>query len=234
MTTILLIETATAACSVGIARNGKLLAMRETLDQRSHAEFITVFIDELMQETGLTYDELDAVALSKGPGSYTGLRIGVSTAKGICYAMDKPLIAIETLYAMAAGVHRNFQHELDENDLLCPMIDARRMEVYTAVFDAQMQVVLPTEALVIDDKSFEDLLEKQRMVFFGDGSEKCREALAANRNALFLADVNPSVSFMVEAAFDAYARESFEDAAYFEPFYLKDFVAGIPHVKGLH
>lgn len=233
MTTILLIETATTACSVGLAQDGKLIALRESLDLRSHAELITVFIEELMRKTNLSFTALDAVAVSKGPGSYTGLRIGVSTAKGVCYAHDKPLIAIETLYAMAAGFKQNYSASLQEHDLLCPMIDARRMEVYAAVFDTGLSILLPTEAVIIDEQSFQNFLKNRRIHFFGDGAAKCQVSLGMHSNALFTEGVNPSVGFFVEAAFEAYAKKSFENLAYFEPFYLKDFVAGIPKVKGL-
>lgn len=233
MTTILLIETATTACSVGLARDGKLIALRESLDQRSHAELITVFIAELLSEANIPFSALDAVAVSKGPGSYTGLRIGVSTAKGICYAHDKPLIAIETLYAMAAGFKQKFSSSIQANDLICPMIDARRMEVYAAVFDTNLNAILPTEAVIVDEQSFQEFLKDKHIHFFGDGAAKCREPLGLNPNAHFTEDVHPSAAFFVEAAFAAYAAQSFEDVAYFEPFYLKDFVAGIPKVKGL-
>jgi len=233
VTTILLIETATTACSVGLARDGKLIALRESLDQRSHAELITVFIADLLREANIPFSALDAVAVSKGPGSYTGLRIGVSTAKGICYAHDKPLIAIETLYAMAAGFKQNYSANMQQDDLLCPMIDARRMEVYAALFDADLNLILPTEAVIVDEQSFQEFLKDKRIHFFGDGANKCREPLAKQAKAQFIDGVHPSAAFFVEAAFAAYAAQSFEDVAYFEPFYLKDFVAGIPKVKGL-
>jgi len=233
VTTILLIETATTACSVGLARDGKLIALRESLDQRSHAELITVFIAEVLGETNIPFSALDAVAVSKGPGSYTGLRIGVSTAKGVCYAHDLPLIAIETLYAMAAGFKQKQAAEIQQNDLLCPMIDARRMEVYAALFDTELNTIMPTEAVVVDEQSFREYLKDKRIHFFGDGAAKCREPLGIYPNALFTDDIYPSAAFFVEAAFAAFAAKSFEDVAYFEPFYLKDFVAGIPRVKGL-
>jgi tRNA threonylcarbamoyladenosine biosynthesis protein TsaB len=233
VTTILLIETATTACSVGLAQDGKLIALRESLDQRSHAELITIFITEVLEEAHIPFSALDAVAVSKGPGSYTGLRIGVSTAKGLCYAHDKPLIAVETLYAMAAGFRQKFKADIQSGALLCPMIDARRMEVYASVFDHQLNTVIPTEAVIVDAQSFEPLLKEQRIHFFGDGAAKCRETLSHQANARFTDDIYPSAAFFVEAAFDAYATQSFEDVAYFEPFYLKDFVAGVPRVKGL-
>jgi tRNA threonylcarbamoyladenosine biosynthesis protein TsaB len=230
---ILLIETATAACSVGLIAGESLTGLRESFDQRSHAEQITLFIEQLMQEAALTYQQLDAIAVSKGPGSYTGLRIGVSTAKGICYATDKPLIAIGTLAAMAQGIGHQKAELFAEGDLLCPMIDARRMEVYTAVFNLAGKKLSDTEAVVVDENTFAELFAHHRVWFFGDGAHKCRAPFAGQPNARFLEEVMPSAAFMVKPALEAYANKSFENVAYFEPFYLKDFVAAMPKVKGL-
>ncbi|HOI33313.1 MAG: tRNA (adenosine(37)-N6)-threonylcarbamoyltransferase complex dimerization subunit type 1 TsaB [Bacteroidales bacterium] len=232
MRKILLIETATNACSIGLVVGDELAALEESHDQRSHAEMITIFSQRVMQKAGLNFNQLDAVAVSKGPGSYTGLRIGVSTAKGFCFAHDLPLIGIETLYAMAAGIAGS-ESRLNKNDLLCPMIDARRMEVYAAIFDQNLNQLLPTEAVIIDENSFADLFVKNKIWFFGDGAAKCRQTFTNQPNAAFLENVIPSASFMKNAAIKAFDTGDFEDVAYFEPFYLKDFVAGIPRVKGL-
>lgn len=233
MANILLLETATRVCSVGLAFNGKLMALRESFEQRSHAELITVFIDEVMQETGMPLTELDAVAVSMGPGSYTGLRIGVSTAKGVCYALDKPLIAIDTLQAMAAGMAAERQSQGFHNEWYCPMIDARRMEVYAALFDGVNNRMTATEAIIIDEHSFEEEIREHQLVFFGDGAPKCRELLEAYDHAVFIDDFNPSVKYMAILAQQQFDSGDFVNTAYFEPFYLKDFVAAPPKVKGL-
>jgi tRNA threonylcarbamoyladenosine biosynthesis protein TsaB len=219
--TILQIETATTSCSVALTRNGEVLGFKE-IDQRNiHAEVVTVYIDGLVKQAGITYAGIDAVAVSCGPGSYTGLRIGVSTAKGLCFALDKPLIAVETLAAMAKGVA-----QADADMLLCPMIDARRMEVFTAVFDAQGNTIKPTAAEIVDSNSFADVLANNKVLFFGDGAEKCREALGQNLNAHFLAGFTNSAVHLTAIALDKFNKKDFVDVAYFEPYYLKDFIAG--------
>jgi len=232
MTHILLIETATMACSVGISHKGKIIALRESMEFRSHAEMVSVFITEVMKESALDYIDLDAVAVSKGPGSYTGLRIGVSTAKGICYGADKPLIAVETLAAMTTGFIEEHNEELLTSDLFCPMIDARRMEVYCRLSDVHLQVLSKTEALIIDNLSFRDMLANHRIWFFGDGAAKI-ETVLNHPNALFVNNFNPSVRFMAGLAQQFFEQHQFENVAYFEPFYLKEFVAALPRVKGL-
>lgn len=221
---ILQIETATTVCSVALAHQGKLIALRERNERNVHAEVITIFIDEVMKEAGITYADLDAVAVSCGPGSYTGLRIGVSTAKGLCFASNKPLIAVETLESMAAGVIA--AGLAGDAQLLCPMIDARRMEVYTALFDLNGSNIEPTNAAIIDESSFAHQLAGQKILFFGDGAEKCREALGGSANALFLADFTNSAAHLTTIAQQKFEAKQFEDVAYFEPFYLKDFIAG--------
>ena len=221
---ILQIETATTSCSVALAHNGDILGFKEINARNVHAEVITVYIDELIKKADLQYGDLDAIAVSRGPGSYTGLRIGVSTAKGLCFALDKPLIAVDTLAAMARGVASG--QKINENTLLCPMIDARRMEVYTAIFDTNGNVIKPTAAEIIDEQSFSDILSRQkRILFFGDGADKCREALT-HPNAIFLSDFVNSASHLTQIAADRFEAKKFEDVAYFEPFYLKDFIAG--------
>ncbi|OOQ59620.1 tRNA (adenosine(37)-N6)-threonylcarbamoyltransferase complex dimerization subunit type 1 TsaB [Mucilaginibacter pedocola] len=219
--TILQIETATTSCSVAIARNGAVLDFKE-IDQRNiHAEVITVYIGELLAELNLAYADIDAVAVSCGPGSYTGLRIGVSTAKGLCYALEKPLIAVDTLAAMAAGVEQD-----DAAMLLCPMIDARRMEVFTAVFDAGGNAIKPTAAEIIDENSFADILTDNRILFFGDGAAKCRQALGHNANAYFLDGFANSARHLTAIAAAKFEQQDIVDVAYFEPYYLKDFIVG--------
>jgi tRNA threonylcarbamoyladenosine biosynthesis protein TsaB len=223
---ILQIETATTSCSVALAQHGQVLAIRE-LDQRNiHAEAITLFIAAVCAEAGVKYHDLDAVAVSSGPGSYTGLRIGVSTAKGLCYALDKPLIAIETLKAMADGIKEHLSDELTAGTLLCPMIDARRMEVFTAVFDIAGNKVAPTTALIIDEQSYGELLNDHQIIFFGDGAPKCRETIT-HTNARFINDFTNSAAHLTAAALSKFQKKDFEDVAYFEPYYLKDFIAGV-------
>ncbi|MFN0257865.1 tRNA (adenosine(37)-N6)-threonylcarbamoyltransferase complex dimerization subunit type 1 TsaB [Pedobacter ureilyticus] len=220
MSTILQIETATPVCSVAISVDGKTIALKEEKAPNIHAASLTLFIEEAMKMAKLAYADLDAIAVSKGPGSYTGLRIGVSTAKGLCFALDKPLIAINTLKMMANGYlsqHPNF------GGLVCPMIDARRMEVFTAVFDHRLGEVENTHAKIVDDKSFVLELQNNYISFIGDGAEKCK-AVIDDPNAHFKLDNYNSATYMSSLAFAAYQANEFEDVAYFEPFYLKDFV----------
>lgn len=220
MAKILQIETATQVCSVALSIDGKTVAIKEEHGQNIHASNVTLFIDEVVKAAGLTYQSIDAVDVSKGPGSYTGLRIGVSTAKGLCYALEKPLIAIETLEMMAAV----FQMENPEySGLICPMIDARRMEVYTSVYNSSLEVIKPTSAKIIDETSFADLLSQNKITFLGDGAAKCAETLH-HPNAVFSDQNFNAASYMSALASKAYNQEHFEDVAYFEPFYLKDFV----------
>ncbi|PKP52970.1 MAG: tRNA (adenosine(37)-N6)-threonylcarbamoyltransferase complex dimerization subunit type 1 TsaB [Bacteroidetes bacterium HGW-Bacteroidetes-1] len=234
MSNILLIETATHICSIGVAVNGVVVTLRESCEQRSHAEMITTFIKEVVHEAGLRYNEIDAVAVSKGPGSYTGLRIGVSTAKGICYALDKPLIAYDTLEAMSIGFLMENKDKIVSDDLLCPMLDARRMEVYTELFDSSGKRLHPVEAVIIDEDSYNDLLEEKRIWFFGDGASKCQQYLSNRKNANFVENLFPSVKYGAKICEESFQLNNFEDLAYFEPYYLKDFIAGIPKVKGLY
>lgn len=227
MAIILQIETATQTCSVALSRNGETLLVKEETAQNIHAGSLTLFIDELMKTAGFTYPQLDAIAISKGPGSYTGLRIGVSTAKGLCFALDKPLLAIDTLKMMAAGFVANNK---GYNGLICPMIDARRMEVYTRIFNARLEPLSDTEAKIIDAQSFADELKNQQVTFMGDGALKCAEVLN-NENAFFSEANFNSAAYLSTLAMEAYAQQKFEDVAYFEPYYLKDFMLTQPKKK---
>jgi tRNA threonylcarbamoyladenosine biosynthesis protein TsaB len=223
---ILQIETATTSCSVALAKDGKVVSVKQINERNIHAEVITVFIDELVAAAGITYNDLDAIVVSSGPGSYTGLRIGVSTAKGLCFALDKPLIAIETLAAMAYGILNRDGYAQTSDILLCPMIDARRMEVFTAVFNTKGEKVKPTSAEIIDENSFNDLLKNYKILFFGDGAEKCRAVLGNNPNAMFSPTFVNSATDLAQKALEKFNNKQFEDVAYFEPYYLKDFIAG--------
>ena len=223
MAFLLHIETSSPVCSVAISKDEKLLAIRESFEDKSHAALLTLFIEELFKETQLSAHQLNAICVSKGPGSYTGLRIGVSTAKGICYAAEKPLIAIESLEALAAGfLKKNVFTE--KEFLLCPMMDARRMEVYTAVYNQKMNLIEKTNAKIIDEHSFQDILDDNIVYFFGDGSEKCKSTIQ-HKNARFVPNITNSSEYMISLAIAKYNKQKFEDIAYFEPFYLKDFVA---------
>lgn len=240
MARILHIETATQVCSVALSDSGKLTGLRESREKNIHSSAITVFIDEIIKEAGLTFSSLDAISVSMGPGSYTGLRIGVSTAKGICYGAGKPLIAVGTLQSMAAGMASRFlgtptasRRSPSLPVLYCPLIDAKRMEVYTCLYDSNLAPIRDILAEIITEHSFVDLLNTHRIVFAGDGAAKCRPLLGLHPNAVFLEDFYPSAAYMIKLAEERFERSEFEDVAYFEPFYLKDFIPGIPKVKGL-
>jgi tRNA threonylcarbamoyladenosine biosynthesis protein TsaB len=222
---ILNLETATTVCSVALAKDGELLALKEINGDYSHAENLTVFIEEVLQQANIKINDVDAIAVSKGPGSYTGLRIGVSTAKGLSYSLDKPLIAINTLQSLAHSVaSRFFKAEYESEFLFCPMIDARRMEVYCALYDKYNNCVMPTSALIIDENSFDEYIRSKYFYFFGDGAEKCKNIISSE--AIYLKEELPSAKNMIPLSEQAYNKNEFEDVAYFEPFYLKDFVAG--------
>ena len=221
MSYILHIETATKNCSVSISKSGKLIALKElNTGGYSHAEKLHVFMEEALSEAGLQFSDLSAVCVGKGPGSYTGLRIGVSAAKGICFALDIPLIAIESLTVLAHAVKA-------ETGSIIPLLDARRLEVYSAVFNADHSPVRETQAEIIDTSSFGTYLEKGKVYFIGDGAEKCK-AYIQHENAIFIADAYPSAKEMSSLSYERFLNEDFEDVAYFEPFYLKDFVGTKP------
>lgn len=226
MSLILCIETGTDVCSVGIAKEGELLSLRESDEGRDHARKVGVFVDELLRETGLVPDDLDAVAVGKGPGSYTGLRIGVSFAKGLCYGLQKPLLAVGSLDALVEVAREDYEAGIIsvgdwERALLCPMVDARRMEVYAQVFDVQGRPQSGVSAEVVDAGSFAAYRNQGRpFVIFGSGARKCADVLAGAT----LVDVTPSARGLVRLAQQALDEGRTEDVAYFEPFYLKDFV----------
>lgn len=225
MAVILHIETATTVCSVALSKDGVLLSLKEQNGDYSHAENLTVFIEDVLKQVKINISEIDAIAVSKGPGSYTGLRIGVSTAKGLCYSLDKPLIAVDTLQYMAMAVLNQFNIETPEA-FYVPMLDARRMEVYSAIFSAGGKRIRETQAEIIDENSFHSLLKEHPVVFFGDGALKCKSVLSYTSNAMFLPDIVPSAKDMIALSEKAFSEKQFEDVAYFEPYYLKDFVAG--------
>jgi len=215
---ILNIETATKNCSVSLADNGKLLAVKELNDGNySHSENLHVFIEEVLKSANKSIAEINAIAVSKGPGSYTGLRIGVSTAKGLCFSLDKPLISISTLTSLANSI------SVESDVVIVPLLDARRMEVYSTIFDNQYNQIREVRAEIIDANSFSELLNKGKVHFLGDGADKCKDIIK-HKNAIFLDDYFPSAKQMVKLSYIKYKKNDIEDVAYFEPFYLKDFL----------
>lgn len=225
MSYILSLETATPVCSVALHHQGDLVALHEILVDKSHATHLTRLAEETLSQAKISRADLSAIAVSEGPGSYTGLRIGASTAKGLAFALEIPLIAIPTLEGMAAQV-TNLQGPPIQ---LCPMLDARRMEVYCQLLDANGKVIWDTQALVIETiDPFLPALEIGPVLFFGNGAAKCEEILGPHRNAYFLSDVYPSAKTIGQLASDRFNEEHFVDLAYWEPFYLKEFQPGKP------
>ena len=235
MSLILCIETGTDICSVGIAKDGELLSLRESAEGRDHAKKVGVFVDELLRETGIAPDELDAIAVGKGPGSYTGLRIGVSFAKGLCYGTQKPLLAIGSLDALVEVAREDYEAgiisvENWDEAILCPMVDARRMEVYTQLFDSKGEALSEVSAEIIDEHSFGAQRHSGHpFVIFGSGAHKCENVLKGAQ----LIDITPSARGLARLAQEALERGKTEDIAYFEPFYLKDFVVTTSKKKPL-
>ncbi len=236
MAVILNIETSTEVCSVSLGKDGKLLFEKESVEGLNHSELLTVFIEELFSANNFNIKSIDAVAVSKGPGSYTGLRIGVSVAKGLCYALEKPLISVGSLDAMASFLAENIgiftKEKNNETTLICPMIDARRMEVYTALYNSFGEQVKPVIAQIIDEHSFANELKNHKILFSGNGAAKCEKHITSP-NALFNGPFKTSARFMLFLSEKKYNKKEFEDVAYFEPFYLKDFVATVPKNKVL-
>ena len=225
MSCILHIETSTSACSVAISNEGENVFEKKDLIGPSHNVSLGVFVDEALSFADSHALPLDAVAVSCGPGSYTGLRIGVSMAKGICYGQDLKLIGIPTLKVMCVPVL--LYKELPDDALLCPMIDARRMEVYAAIYDRSLNTVREIGADIVDENSYSEYLDKQPVYFFGNGAAKCKEKLT-HPNAHFIDNITPLASMMFPLAEKAIADNDYKDVAYFEPFYLKEFIAGTP------
>lgn len=218
MSLILSIETATNVCSVALHENGVLVAASEVTINQSHSELLALFIERVMNSLKIELKDLDAVAVSKGPGSYTGLRIGLSTAKGICYAHDKPLIAVCTLKAMVYEL----SYTIGMNDLIAPMIDARRMEVYTLLADQDRNIIKPVSALVVDANAYLEYLDERKIIFIGNGSDKCRQVIT-HSNARFLSFNYTSARNIGYIAHEKLQQSDFEDLIYFEPFYLKEY-----------
>lgn len=234
---ILHIETATDVCSVALSQGDQQLSLVESDQERSHAILLNQFIRQAVDEAGFSLKQLDGVAVSKGPGSYTGLRIGVSTAKGLAYGLDIPLLASGTLESMANGVllhplANKLVNSFGEELLLCPMLDARRMEVYSGFYTIHISSFREVSADIIDGDSYREILNKFQVCFFGNGAAKCKDALA-HPKAHFLEDIEPSASSMIGPILKKYTQKQFEDVAYFEPFYLKDFIATVPKKKVL-
>ncbi len=225
MSCIVHIETATDVCSVALSENGKVIAHKEDYDGPNHSIVLGPFVDEMVSFADSHAIPVDAVAVSCGPGSYTGLRIGVSMAKGLCYGCDLKLISVSTLKLLCVPLL--LAEQIPEDALLCPMIDARRMEVYSAIYTRRLEAVKDISADIIDESSYVELLKKQPVVFFGNGADKCKEVIK-HSNAIFLNDVKPLAKNMLPLAEKAYLQGKFEDVAYFEPFYLKEFVATQP------
>ena len=220
MSLLLAIETSTKNCSVALFDNGNLLQLKENNSEKyMHAEKLTIFIEDVIKKTKISFKEISGVILSKGPGSYTGLRIGTSTAKGLCYSLDIPLISISTLEGMSANAKKN-----KKILYYCPMLDARRDEVYSAIFDSDNSIVRETRADIVDDKIYLNFLNK-KVLFFGPGAIKCK-SLINHKNAVFKESIFPSAKNLGTLGFRKFLNKEFEDVAYFEPYYLKDFIAG--------
>lgn len=226
MAVILQIETSTTVCSAALSQNSSCIMERAEFGGLSHATMLPCFLQEMVDFSRKEQLKIDAVSVSCGPGSYTGLRIGVSSAKGLCYGWNVPLIAVDTLSVLCEGLIETGVM-LDENDLLCPMIDARRMEVYTAFYNKNLEQVEPISATIISEDSFVEILKNHRVYFFGDGAEKCSKVLA-QQNAVFVPNVVPLARNMTKLSATLLNQRKFQDVAYFEPFYLKDFIATVP------
>jgi tRNA threonylcarbamoyladenosine biosynthesis protein TsaB len=225
---ILCLETATNICSVALCNNAGVISLKESEDIKTHSSLLTVFINGILKQNDLKASDLEAVAVSKGPGSYTGLRIGVSVSKGITYAASIPLIGVETTLAMFRGIldeDRNIR--IDRDTLFCPMLDARRMEVYYSIFDYTGNLVKEISAEIIDKDSFAEIPDSKNIIFFGDGAKKCSDVI--NRpNSFFVPDFKNSAAHLFKPAINALKNRHFEDVAYFEPLYLKDFITSKP------
>lgn len=229
---ILYIETATDVCSVALSKGDQIVGLKEEAGGNNHAKNLLPFVDEVLKQAEVIMSEINGVAVSIGPGSYTGLRIGVSTAKGIAYTAGVPVIAVSTLESIAQGARQLWIQSSAENVQIVPMIDARRMEVFTTRFDFNMQPLEEISSKIVDESTFAELLSEQKVLFCGNGMPKCCELLSAFPNACFV-EVPISAQNMLPAALRKWQNQEFENVAYFEPFYLKEYVAAKPVVKGL-
>lgn len=233
MAILLSIETSTTFCSAALHQQGELLSFKESRIPQSTASQLAVMISELFTEAKRDQKELKGVVVASGPGSYTGLRIGVATAKGICYALQLPLISVNTLELLTYQLIHSGQLadvKIDASQvMLCPMLDARRMEVYCLVARPDLTIVEPTQAKVIDNASFSNYLDKQAVIFFGDGADKCKDTINYP-NAKFIADIHPSAKALGEMGFIKWRDKAFEDLGTYEPFYLKDFLIRKPNL----
>ena len=230
--TILYIETATDVCSVALSKGSEIIGLKEEAGGNNHAKHLLPFVDEVWKQAGVSMTEINGVAVSIGPGSYTGLRIGVSTAKGIAYTAGIPVMAISTLESIAQGAKTLWSGISTETVQIVPMIDARRMEVFTTRYDFDMRSLEEISSKIVDENTFAELLSKEKVLFCGNGMPKCKEILSAFLNAKFM-DAPISAKNMLPAALRKWQKQEFEDVAYFEPFYLKEYVAAKPVVKGL-
>lgn len=226
MTYILLIETADEVCSVGLSANGRLINKEEIIEKNAHSRLINTLIESLLNKSNLSFSEIDAIAVSKGPGSYTGLRIGTATAKAFCYALNIPLISINTLQSLATNF--NNAKPVSEDVFLMPMLDARRMEVYTALYNSQIIEVMPTTALVLSETVLSTWTQNKKVILFGNGANKCNDFISNMRNVSVVDDIHPSVNGMLTEANNLFIKNKFEDIVNFEPFYLKDFMTTAP------
>lgn len=229
----LLIETATEICSVALSKGTEIIGLKEDSNTNSHAKKLLPFIDEVLKANNMTSKDLNAVVVSSGPGSYTGLRIGVSTAKGIAYTAEIPLISVGTLTGIASGAVCDPNNVIADNSVIVPMIDARRMEVYTTLFDKNLNHLDEISSKIVDEKTFEALMHDHKAIFCGNGMPKLRELLSVNPNAVF-SDNPISAKNLLPIALKKWDEQLFENTAYFEPFYLKEYIAGKPVVKGLN
>ena len=229
---LLHIETATDVCSVALSRGAELIGLKEEAGGNNHAKNLLPFVEEALKQGGCAIGDLDGVAVSIGPGSYTGLRIGVSTAKGIAYTAGIPVMAVSTLEGIAQGAKQLWAETASEPVQIVPMIDARRMEVFTTRYDFEMNPLEEVSSKIVEENTFAELLSEQKVLFCGNGMPKCRDLLSASPNAHFL-DTPVSAKNLLPAALRKWQKQEFEDVAYFEPFYLKEYVAAKPVVKGL-
>lgn len=232
--TILHLESSTDVCSAALSIGGVPVASRISQQGANHAALLPTYIEELMTELRERHISADAVSLSEGPGSYTGLRIGTSTAKGICYGLSLPLLPVPTTEVLCAAFAATYGHALEPDAVLCPMIDARRMEVYTALYNTSFEALTPIEAKIIDADSFSDVLSEHPVYFFGNGAMKCA-AVITSENAHFIDGIVPDARYMgVLAERENQSRIEGTEVAYFDPLYIKEFVAAVSHVKGLN